>query len=114
MPNPALPDTFRVPDTFAFPVPVHREAGTELFWFYGPKEDTMACLKCGSPNELRELKGLALAVIQAERDPAIAPSGNLLPVSVFFCHCGFMELHAAQPRFFVEGEAIDLPRTNKP
>jgi hypothetical protein len=74
----------------------------------------MPCLKCGSPNELHELKGMALTIIPGERDPSIAPGGSGLPVSVFFCGCGFMELYLAQPRMLVGGEAIELPRMHKP
>lgn len=74
----------------------------------------MPCLKCKSPNPLKELKGLALAVIEKERDPGIAPDGNLLPVQVFYCHCGLMEVYFAQPRVYVNGEAVDLPRDFQP
>jgi hypothetical protein len=73
----------------------------------------MPCLKCGSSNNLREMKGLALTIVAGERDAAIAP-GTQLPVSLYFCGCGFIELYLPEPRMLIHGEAIDLPRTNKP
>lgn len=67
----------------------------------------MVCLRCGTENKPRELKGLGLIINPAERDPAIAP-GQMLPVRALMCQCGFIELRAAHARVVVEGEAIEL------
>lgn len=69
----------------------------------------MACLKCGKTVAPKEFKGLGLVIIPEERDPDIAPGGDVLPIRVLMCICGFMELRAAQPRVYIEGEAVDLP-----
>lgn len=60
------------------------------------------------------MRGLALTIIPEDRDPAISPGGSHLPVDVYFCHCGFLEVYLAQVRVKVEGEEISASPPRQP
>jgi hypothetical protein len=65
----------------------------------------VSCPSCNTTNSPKELKGLALTLIPGKH-PQIAEGGTHLPVQVFFCQCGRLELFLENSRAVVEGEPI--------